>query len=122
MPAPTFTDAGEVASGFQKRPAYRYLRPSDNLPTLDNLPDDGTALCPVKLFNPCGAATWWIASYDPDTHIAFGVADLCGEPEIGSFSMDEIVALRCPPFGLPIERDLHYTPKSIDTLRYGGTR
>jgi hypothetical protein len=62
----------------------------------------------VRLFNPTGIGTWWIAAYDPDTHIAWGVAEL-HERETGPFSMDELTEFR-GRFGLSIERDLHYRP------------
>lgn len=104
----------EVTSTFQKRPAYRYLRVTDKLPTDYTSFDD---LCKVKLFNPTGAATWWIAAYDPETQIAQGVVDLgigIG-PEFGDIWMPELVDFR-GRFGLPIERDLHYTPKTIREL------
>jgi hypothetical protein len=65
----------------------------------------------VRLFNPTGIGTWWIAAYDPDTMMAWGVADI-NEPEVGSFSMQELVDFR-GYLGLPIERDIDYRPVSI---------
>lgn len=60
----------------------------------------------VKLFNPCGAATWLATELDEDGDMLFGLADLgLGCPEMGSFSLAELAALRLP-FGLRIERDL----------------
>lgn len=63
----------------------------------------------LKLFDPCGAATWLIAEMrpdDPDT--LFGLCDLGhGFPELGDASLAEIAAVR-GPFGLGIERDLHF--------------
>lgn len=66
----------------------------------------------VKLFNPCGAATWLISEIDPsDPDIAFGLCDLgFGTPEMGSVSISEIESVK-GPFGLGIERDLHFKPK-----------
>src|SRR3546814_13203407 len=62
----------------------------------------------VKLFNPVGAATWLATELDADNDTLFGLADLgFGCPELGSFSLDEIAALRLP-FGLFIERDLFF--------------
>jgi Protein of unknown function (DUF2958) len=71
----------------------------------------------VRLFNPTGAGTWWIAAYDPDTRIAWGVGDIFVR-EAGSFSMDEILAFRGIG-GLPIERDLYYTPVSVAAVLEG---
>lgn len=62
----------------------------------------------VKFFNPCGAATWLATELDPDGDTLFGLADLgFGCPELGSFSLAEIAALRLP-FGFGIERDLGF--------------
>ncbi len=106
-------NGSEVSSSFQKRPAYRYIRRTDRLPTYAQIPDIPFSRIPVKvkLFNPTGIGTWYIAAYDPDTHIAWGLADL-HEKEVGSFSMDELVAFR-GRFGLPIERDLYWHARSL---------
>jgi hypothetical protein len=62
----------------------------------------------VKLFNPLGAATWLATELDADGDTLFGLADLgFGCPELGSFSLSEISAIRLP-FGLRIERDLGF--------------
>lgn len=61
----------------------------------------------VKLFCPWGAATWLLSELDADG-IAFGLCDLgMGEPELGYVSLHELAAIR-GPFGLKIERDLHF--------------
>ena len=62
----------------------------------------------VKFFSPVGAATWLATELDPDGDTLFGLADLgFGCPELGSFSLSEIAALRLP-FGLGIERDIGF--------------
>lgn len=62
----------------------------------------------VKFFNPLGAATWLATELDSDGDTLFGLADLgFGCPELGSFSLREIAAVRLP-FGLGIERDLTF--------------
>ena len=63
----------------------------------------------VKLFNPVGAATWLIASVEPDNpDIAFGLCDLgMGFPELGSVSIEELSNYK-GPLSLGIERDLHW--------------
>lgn len=64
----------------------------------------------VKLFNPCGAATWLICAMEEvegDT-ILWGYADLGMQcVEFGTISLNEIQSLRLP-MGLKIERDLHW--------------
>lgn len=102
----------EVTSSFQKRPAYRYIRATDKLPTVA---PDGTEVAKVKLFNPTGAGTWYLASYDPDTGIAFGVADLGYGPEAGDIYIPELVEFR-GRFGLPIERDLSFKPVKLAAI------
>jgi hypothetical protein len=73
--------------------------------------DDGNTddLKPVvKLFNPCGAATWLITELNPETNIMFGLCYLgMGSPEIGDVSLDELQEFK-GVFGLGIERDIHW--------------
>ena len=103
-------------STFQRRPAYRYLRAADRLPTITQIAGTGRdeVVCKVKLFNPTGRATWYIAAYNPDTRVAWGVTHVYG-PELGLISMSAIVDFR-GKFGLPIERDLHYSPRTVAEL------
>jgi len=63
----------------------------------------------VKLFNPVGAATWLIASVDPNNpDTAFGLCDLgMGCPELGSVSIEELSNYK-GPLNLGIERDIHW--------------
>lgn len=61
----------------------------------------------ARFFNPVGQATWLASEIDPDG-VFFGIADLgFGCPELGSFSREELEAMRLP-FGMRIERDLHF--------------
>ena len=65
----------------------------------------------LKLFNPCGAATWLATELDEDGDTLFGLADLgFGCPELGYFSLSEIESVRLPG-GLGIERDLYFEPR-----------
>ena len=62
----------------------------------------------VKFFNPVGAGTWLFSELDEDGDTLFGLCDLgFGCPEMGSASLAEIAAVTLP-FGLAIERDLHF--------------
>lgn len=58
----------------------------------------------VKFFNPLGEGVWLATELDQDGDTLFGLADL-GEPELGSFSLAEMIAVRLP-LGLGIERDI----------------
>jgi hypothetical protein len=67
---------------------------------------DGDHVPVVKFFNPVGAATWLATELDEDGDTLFGLADLgFGFPELGSFSLSELMSLHLP-FGMRIERDL----------------
>lgn len=76
---------------------------------LDNGADPGDHVPVLKLFNPCGSATWIISEMLSDGDTLFGLADLgYGCPEIGSVSLAEIESVR-GPLGLGIERDLFFS-------------
>ncbi len=99
------------ASTFQGRPAYRYIRATDKLPALGATRDELDPTAYIKLFNPTGGGTWFVAEYDPATRVAFGLVDGL-EREAGDFSMAELVDYR-GQFGLPIERDLTWSPRPL---------
>lgn len=105
----------EVRSTYQNKPAYRYIRTTDKLPARARGVE---SIARVRLFNPTGIGTWWLASYDPDERTAWGVAEL-HERECGAIWLPELIDFR-GRFGLPIERDLHYTPVTIAAILAGG--
>lgn len=94
-------------STYQRRPAYRYIRAGDKLPVV--APEEPQAI--IKLFNPTGSWSWYIAAYDPATRQAYGLVKGF-EREVGYFDMAELVAFR-GRFGLPIERDLSFRPTKL---------
>ena len=68
----------------------------------------------VKFFDPCGSWTWYVVEFDQkDTF--FGLVDGL-ELEWGYFSLSELKSVKTKPFGLGIERDLHFTPKKIKDI------
>ena len=79
----------------------------------------------VKLFNPCGAATWLLTEMDSDGDTLFGLCDLgFGSPELGFVSLAEIESVK-GPLGLGIERDLYFKarfPLSVyaEAARFAG--
>ena len=99
------------ASTFQKRPCYRYIRRSDGLPAIGTQ----SPIAKVKLFDPSAGWTWFISEYNPETREAFGLVD-GHEAELGYFDMAELVAIR-GAYGLPLERDLHWTPRPLEECR-----
>jgi len=66
----------------------------------------------VKLFTPDAHATWLLTELDPDDgDTAFGLCDLgMGMPELGCVRLSDLEGIR-GPLNLPVERDLHFTPK-----------
>jgi len=67
----------------------------------------------MKLFGG-GACTWYIyEKLDEDIYMAFVTL---GDPEMaemGTVSMSELLSIKFPPFGLGIERDMHFEPLSM---------
>ena len=109
----TSTLCGQTARSFLTA-AYQYIRRTDKLPSTDEAYTLEDPLCRVKLFLVGSDWSWFIAGYDPDTHLAYGVVHGF-EKEAGDIPMDEIVALR-GAFGLPVERDLGWTPRRASEL------
>ena len=63
----------------------------------------------VKLFTPDAQAVWLLIALKSDNDIAFGLCDLgLGLPELGYVSLSELATVR-GRFGLPVERDRHFT-------------
>lgn len=69
----------------------------------------------AKFFNPCGSETWYATEYDPENSICYGYVTGMFEDEWGTFSIAELESIRLP-FGLTIERDLHFQEKSIGDI------
>lgn len=68
----------------------------------------------VKLFTPWSDWTWYIAEMDFKTGKCFGL--VCGfEKEVGYFDLNELIEIK-GPFGMKIERDLHYTVKKYSEV------
>ena len=101
-------------STFQKRPAYRYIRSADKLPTVNQAIAIDDPIARVKLFDPSGGWTWYLAGYDPESRIAYALVDGF-ELESGGIDMRELCAIR-GPFGLPIERDLYWAPRPFSAI------
>jgi hypothetical protein len=110
----TTTILGQTARPF-RTPAYQYIRATDKLPSTDAAYAEEDPLCRVKLFPPGAGFTYYIAGFDPETGLAYGVVHGF-EKELGDFDLNEIAAVRVRPFGLPFERDLYWTPKRVSEL------
>ncbi|HNX91923.1 MAG TPA: DUF2958 domain-containing protein [Syntrophomonas sp.] len=76
--------------------------------------DDPDQLVYCKIFNPYGRGTWYIINQDPeDPDYLWAIVDLF-EVEEGSVSKSELENLRIKVggYGLKLERDLSWKPKT----------
>ena len=80
----------------------------------DNEKNNKEHIAHVKLFGG-SSWTWYITEYDPIENLCFGLVDGF-EKELGYFSLDELLELKFPPFGLPIERDRLFDSTPIKEL------
>lgn len=83
---------------------------------LGNQSESKDPIIVAKLFNPSGSVTWYITEYDPNTNIAFGYVTGLYQNEWGYFSLTELASIKCPPFGLPLERDRCFDEKPFSEL------
>ena len=94
------------------------LLPAALLPTIPGLystqnQDDPVAQ--LKWFTPDSSWTWYVLEYDPDQGLCFGL--VYGHArEFGYFDLAELRNVR-GPLGLPIERDLHFTPRPVSQCK-----
>lgn len=87
-----------------------------SLPALGSTDGDGDeAIARVKFFNPAGSGTWYATEFDLESGQFFGLAHIL-ETELGYFSLQELEGFK-GRFGLGIERDLHWTPKTLRECR-----
>ena len=87
----------------------------EKLPPLYSGEEKGLdALAQVKFFTPTSNWTWYASEFNGED-IFFGLV-IGFEIEFGYFSLSELQAVK-GPLGLPIERDLHFEPKSLRELR-----
>lgn len=74
----------------------------------------------AKFFNPCGAQTWLITEYEPESNCAFGYVMGMDCDELGYISMDELQTVKlCVP-GMTIERDLYFNQNKLSHFKAGG--
>lgn len=72
------------------------------------------AIAPVKFFTPDANWTWYASEYD-GKDLFFGLVSGF-EVELGYFSLTELEGVR-GALGLPVERDLYFTPQTIRDLQ-----
>lgn len=87
----------------------------EKLPPLYSGEEQGLdALAKVKFFTPDAQWSWFASEFDGHD-ILFGLV-VGLEVELGYFILSELQSVK-GPLGLPIERDLHFEPKSLRELR-----
>jgi len=73
----------------------------------------GKAVAHVKYFSPSSSWSWYGVEFDGEDRF-FGLVDgHC--KELGYFSLSELESVN-GPMGLPIERDLHWQPKTLKEI------
>jgi hypothetical protein len=73
----------------------------------------GKAVAWVKYFTPSSSWTWYGVEFDGEDTF-FGLVD--GQfKELGYFSLSELESVN-GPMGLPIERDLHWKPRTLEEI------
>jgi hypothetical protein len=77
--------------------------------------DHAEAVVVCKFFCPWNGWTWYATEFSPEDRTFFGLV-VGFETELGSFSLDELEAVR-GPMGLRIERDLHWAEKPVSAVR-----
>lgn len=73
----------------------------------------GKTIAYAKYFTPDSNWTWYAAEFDGED-ILFGLVE-GHEKELGYFSLAELEEVT-GPMGLPIERDLYWTPKPLEEI------
>jgi hypothetical protein len=67
----------------------------------------------VKFFTPDAGWTWWASEFDGED-VFFGLVH-GAEKELGYFRLSDLRDIR-GGFGLPVERDRHFRPKTLREL------
>ena len=81
------------------------------IPKLYETQSESDPLAVVKLFTPDASWTWFVNEFDPKERLCFGLV-IGFEREYGYVSLAELEEVR-GPYGLKIERDLHFKPKPL---------
>ena len=73
------------------------------------------AIVYAKWFTPWTNWTWFATELDPEDGTAFGLVSGF-EVELGYFNINELQEIQ-GPYGLKIERDKYWTPKTLKEVR-----
>lgn len=98
--------------------AHDYMPPTlaAQLPALYSTEGQGDeAIVYAHYFTPDSSWDWYATEYDPAEGLCFGLVS-GSEVELGYFSIGEMRFAR-GPWGLHIERDVHWTPTALRVAR-----
>ena len=84
------------------------------LPPLYSCESESDPLIRAKFFTPDSNWTWYAIEFDGED-LFFGLV-VGFETELGYFRLSELQDVR-GPLGLPIERDLHFSPSPLSHVR-----
>jgi hypothetical protein len=93
----------------------RLIPKNHTIPKLYSTETIQDPICHLKLFTPDANWTWYLTEIDEENELCFGyVVGL--EKELGYFAMSELGSIR-GALGLPIERDLGFTPTPLSQIK-----
>jgi hypothetical protein len=111
-PLSNYLNQNGVGPGLRKLEQFRTalrIRGTPPLYSQEGKGDDATIY--VKLFDPCGSATWYLLEWDGDSE-AFGWVEGLGSDEYGYISLEELANVR-GRLGIGIEIDTSFRPITI---------
>ena len=73
------------------------------------------AVVVAKYFTPDSSWTWYATEFEPGQKVFFGLVKGL-ETELGYFALGELESAK-GPLGLPIERDLYWSEKTVGEIR-----
>ena len=94
------------------------LMPDDvaaRIPPLYETEKESDPVAALKFFTPDSSWSWYVLEFDPENRLCFGLVE-GHQMELGYFSLAEIEQVR-GPLGLPVERDLYFTPTPLFEVR-----
>lgn len=117
-----FINQNGVKPGLTKLQQFRQalkLRGTPPLYSQEELGDD--AIVHVKLFDPCGSASWFITEFSleaPDgcTDLAFGYVTGLGEDELGYIGLEELANTK-GKMGIGLEINTWFSPCTLREIK-----
>jgi hypothetical protein len=97
-----------ITADIQKKLTANHIKASET-------GEDGDVV--LKLFGG-SSMTWLITEIDAEGEIMYGLCDIGqGCCEYGTISFSELKSIKFPPFGLGVERDMHFSGGTVQSFR-----